>query len=47
MSNFWSGWIMALVVINYVTILFLFIWATRVSIPTDEDGTTGDRKSVV
>lgn len=41
MSDFWSGWIMALVVINYVTIFILFIWATRVDIPTDEDGTTG------
>ncbi len=41
MSDFWSGWIMTLVVINYVTILILFIWATRVNIPTDEDGTTG------
>src|SRR5690554_2817003 len=41
MSNFWSGWVMALVVINYTTILFLFIWASRVDIPVDDDGTTG------
>lgn len=41
MSNFWSGWVMALVVLNYTVILFLFIWASRVMIPTDEDGTTG------
>ncbi len=41
MSGFWSGWIMALVVINYVTIFFLFLWAPKVQIPTEEDGTTG------
>src|SRR5690606_37248554 len=41
MSGFWSGWIMTLVVINYVTIFFLFLWAPKVAIPTDKDGTTG------
>lgn len=41
MSGFWSGWVMALVVINYVVIFFLFVWASKVSIPTDQDGTTG------
>lgn len=41
MSNFWAGWVMTLVVLNYTVILFLFIWASRVMIPTDADGTTG------
>lgn len=41
MSNFWSGWVIALVLINYVTIFFLFLWARKVEIPTESDGTTG------
>ena len=41
MSDFWAGWVMVLVVINYGTILLLFLWAPRVAIPTDPDGTTG------
>lgn len=41
MSNFWSFWIMALVVINYVAILVLFLWAPRAKIPVNKDGTTG------
>lgn len=41
MSEFWSGWIMALVIINYVVIFLLFLWAPKVHIPTDKDGTTG------
>lgn len=41
MSSFWSGWVMAIVVINYVVIFFLFLWATWVKIPTEKDGTTG------
>lgn len=40
-GSFWSGWVMTLIVINYGVILFLFLWAPRVSIPTLEDGTTG------
>lgn len=40
-GGFWSGWVMTLVVINYGTILLLFLWAPRVKIPTIEDGTTG------
>jgi len=41
MSDFWAAWVMALVVINYLVILFLFLWARKVSIPVEEDGTTG------
>lgn len=41
MNDFWSGWVMALVIINYVAIFLLFIWAPRAKIPTKEDGTTG------
>lgn len=40
-SDFWSGWVMALVAINYSVILFLFLWAPWVKIPTVKDGTTG------
>jgi len=40
-GDLWSGWVMALVVINYGTILFLFLWAPWVKIPTVKDGTTG------
>ncbi len=41
MSAFWSGWIMFLVVLNLGITFFLFVWAQRVRIPTDEDGTSG------
>ncbi|HLR16898.1 MAG TPA: cytochrome-c oxidase, cbb3-type subunit III [Alcanivoracaceae bacterium] len=41
MNNFWSGWVMALVAINYITILVLFLWAPRAKIPSEPDGTTG------
>ena len=41
MSNFWSGWIMFLIVLNMGITLFLFLWGTRVSIPTLPDGTSG------
>ncbi|CBL46307.1 Cytochrome-cbb3 oxidase, subunit III [gamma proteobacterium HdN1] len=41
MSNFWSGWVMALVVINYGVILLLFLWAPTADIPVEKDGTTG------
>lgn len=40
-ETFWSSWVMVIVVINYGTILFLFLWAPWVKIPTEEDGTTG------
>lgn len=41
MSPFWSGWIMFLVVLNMGITLFLFVWGTRVEIPTQPDGTSG------
>lgn len=41
MNDFWSGWVMALVILNYVAILLLFIWAPGAKIPVGEDGTTG------
>lgn len=41
MSDFWSGWVMALIIINYVAVFILFIWAPRIKIPVQEDGTTG------
>ena len=41
MSPFWSGWIMFLVVLNLGITLFLFVWAQRVKIPTQPDGTSG------
>ena len=41
MSSFWSFWIKFLVVLNLGIALLLFIWALRVSIPAQTDGTTG------
>ena len=41
MSAFWSAWIMLLIVVNLGITLFLFVWGTRVPIPTEPDGTTG------
>ena len=41
MSEFWSGWVMALVVLNLGITLFLFLWGLRVDIPTQPDGTSG------
>ena len=41
MSAFWSGWIISLIVFNLGVSLFLFVWGTRVKIPTIADGTTG------
>lgn len=41
MSSFWSGWVMLLVALNLGITLFLFVWGTRISIPTLPDGTTG------
>src|SRR5688500_18730794 len=41
MSSFWSGWVMFLVVLNLGIALLLFVWALRVKIPTQDDGTTG------
>jgi cytochrome c oxidase cbb3-type subunit 3 len=41
MSRFWSGWVMFLVMLNLGITLFLFVWAQRLKIPTQTDGTTG------
>jgi len=41
MSDFWSAWVMVLVVVNLGITLFLFLWGTRVDIPTQPDGTSG------
>ena len=41
MSSFWSGWIMFLVVLNLGITLLLFIWAQRVKVPVQPDGTSG------
>ena len=41
MTSFWAGWVMAYVVINYGVIFLLYLWAPRVDIPVDSDGTTG------
>jgi cytochrome c oxidase cbb3-type subunit 3 len=41
MSDFWSGWVMLLIVLNLGIAIVLFLWAPRVEIPTQPDGTTG------
>ena len=41
MSRFWSGWVMFLVTVNLGITLFLFLWAQRIKVPTEPDGTTG------
>src|SRR5262245_15268966 len=41
MSDFWSGWVILLIVVNLGITLFLFLWAPRVEIPTQPDGTSG------
>lgn len=41
MSTFWSLWVMFLVVFNAGVTLFLFLWAQKVEIPVQADGTTG------
>ncbi|HET8943061.1 MAG TPA: cytochrome-c oxidase, cbb3-type subunit III [Rudaea sp.] len=41
MSNFWSWWVMVLVVFNLGVTFFLFLWGPRAKIPTLPDGTTG------
>ncbi|MCC6193732.1 MAG: cytochrome-c oxidase, cbb3-type subunit III [Burkholderiales bacterium] len=41
MSGFWSAWVIVLILINIGVPLFLFLWAQRVDIPTQPDGTTG------
>jgi cytochrome c oxidase cbb3-type subunit 3 len=41
MSDFWSAWVMVLIVVNLGITLFLFLWGPRVEIPTQPDGTSG------
>lgn len=41
MSSFWSGWVKFLIVLNLGITLLLFVWALRIRIPTQHDGTTG------
>jgi cytochrome c oxidase cbb3-type subunit 3 len=41
MSNFWSGWVIVLAVLNIGLVVFLFVWAQIVHIPSEPDGTTG------
>jgi cytochrome c oxidase cbb3-type subunit 3 len=41
MSSFWSWWIVVLLVANLAVACFLFVWAQRVDVPTQPDGTTG------
>ncbi|MDX1608502.1 MAG: cytochrome-c oxidase, cbb3-type subunit III [Halofilum sp. (in: g-proteobacteria)] len=41
MSGFWTGWVVFFVLLNGVLVTFLFIYAIRVRIPVDADGTTG------
>lgn len=41
MSEFWSWWVMGLVVLNLGVSFFLFLWGPHAKIPTLADGTTG------
>ena len=41
MTDFWSAWVIVLIVINLGITLFLFLWGQRVDIPTEPDGTSG------
>ncbi|MBS0194965.1 MAG: cytochrome-c oxidase, cbb3-type subunit III [Proteobacteria bacterium] len=41
MSDFWSWWVIVLIVFNMGLTFFLFLWAPRAKIPTLPDGTTG------
>ena len=41
MSDFWSVWVAVLAVITFGITTLLFLWAPRVEIPTQPDGTTG------
>jgi cytochrome c oxidase cbb3-type subunit III len=40
-SDFWSAWVILLIVVNLGITLFLFLWGPRVAIPTQPDGTSG------
>ncbi len=41
MSEGWSAWVILLICVNLGITLFLFLWGTRVDIPTQPDGTSG------
>lgn len=41
MSRFWSAWVMVLITLNLGIALALFVWAQRVKVPVQPDGTTG------
>lgn len=41
MSDFWSSWVIVLIVFNLGVSFLLFLWAPHARIPTLEDGTTG------
>jgi cytochrome c oxidase cbb3-type subunit 3 len=41
MTEFWSAWVIVLIVVNLGITAFLFLWGLRVDIPTLPDGTTG------
>jgi len=41
MTEFWSGWVVLLIIFTLGASLFLFIYGLRVDIPTQSDGTTG------
>jgi cytochrome c oxidase cbb3-type subunit 3 len=41
MTDFWSGWVIVLIVVTLGITLFLFVWGLRVDIPTQPDGTSG------
>jgi cytochrome c oxidase cbb3-type subunit 3 len=41
MTGFWAGWVIGLLVINLGLVLFLFVWAQRVKIHVEPDGTSG------
>lgn len=41
MSGFWSGWVIFLLLVNLGLVLFLFVWAQRVKIHAEPDGTSG------
>jgi cytochrome c oxidase cbb3-type subunit 3 len=41
MTRFWSGWIIFLLLVNLGLVVFLFVWAQRVKIHAEPDGTSG------
>ena len=41
MSEFWSTWVVVLVIVTLGITVFLFLWGLRVDIPTRPDGTSG------